>query len=98
MTLTELKYDVLASIFMKPATLQELNAREFLKNCSEYVLDRILMILERNEYAYEKEGKYYAYKKTLKILNKRGYELSDPDKIHDTRTEFAKQVQKLLNQ
>lgn len=74
----EMTMDVAASLWIKPATFEDLYARdiESLKYLSEYAFDRILKSARSKGWIYEKNKKYYCYKKTVvNILNPAGYEL-----------------------
>ena len=70
--------DLSASIYMKPATFEELFKRkiESLKNTSEYMFFKIVKIAEEKNWIYMKDETYYCYKKTVKnVLNPSGYDL-----------------------
>ena len=72
----ELQDKIAASLWMKPATLEDLMKREFLHNIADFQIDRQLFFMERDKKVYMKRGgKYYTYKKFALELNRRGYEL-----------------------
>lgn len=90
-----LAMDIAASLWIKPATFEELYARkiESLKNSSEYMFDRLVKIAESKGWIYLKGETYYTYKKTVKnVLNQAGYEMDLPT---DTRSDFRKEFDRL---
>jgi hypothetical protein len=69
--------DISASLWAKPATLRELNNRDFCKNYSEYGLYNLLCLAKHRGWIYEKQDKYYCYKKTIiDVLNPNEYEIN----------------------
>ena len=72
----QMQYDICASLWLMPGTIQDLSRRDFLHNKSDYGIDRCLQQLERKKLIYEKDSKLYCYKKTVKKLNELGYELN----------------------
>jgi len=63
--LTDLKKDICASLWIAPATFDELVKRDFLHNRSLEGVDRILFGLEQSEWIYAKGEKYFTYKSTV---------------------------------
>lgn len=77
-SLQELKYDILASLYYKGATIDELMDRDFLKTTSQYGVERMLMSLDVCGYIYYRglEDRMFAYKaKSRDVLNENGYEV-----------------------
>ena len=77
--LLQYRYDVLASLYWIPCTLQELAQRDFCKNLPTWYIDEILLKLETLGLVVKrKDGVYKAVKgKAKKVLNQRGYEIDD---------------------
>lgn len=77
--LLQYRYDVLASLYWIPCTLQELAQRDFYKNLPTWYIDQILLKLESLGLVVKrKDGVYKAIKgKAKKVLNQRGYEIDD---------------------
>ncbi len=65
-TIRSLKRDIAASLFIKPASIEELLKRDFLKSKSFYGIDLLLSILEKEKWIYLKGGKYRTYKHVAK--------------------------------
>lgn len=89
--ISELAMDIAASLWLKPATFEELYARkiESLKNSSEFMFDRIIKIAQSKRWIYLKGETYYTYKNTIiSVLNPSGYEMDLPN---DTRSDFRKE-------
>ena len=62
--LLRLEKDIAASLYMAPATLDELCERDFLEYIADFNVDRILMKLENKGWIFvNREGKYQTYKK-----------------------------------
>lgn len=74
MRLTELYEQVAVSLWLLPATLEELTGRDFLANRSEETIDRILFYLENKGWIYRQGDIYHTYKATADRL-KEEYEL-----------------------
>jgi hypothetical protein len=93
--ISTLAMDIAASLWIKPATFEDLYTRkiESLKNSSEFMFDRIVKIAESKGWIYVKGETYYCYKKTVKnVLNPAGYEMDLPT---DTRSDFRKEFGRL---
>lgn len=76
--ISSLLMDIAASVWIKPATFEELYARkiESLKNSSEFMFYKIVKIAELKGLIYLKGETYYTYKKTVKdVLNPNGYDI-----------------------
>lgn len=59
-----LQRDIAASLFMEPATLEELRTRDFLRHYSEESVDRMLMRMESKGWIFiNPQGRYQTYKK-----------------------------------
>ena len=89
--------DIAASLWIKPATFDELYARKIygFENSSEYMFDRILKIAKSKKWIYMKGEVYYCYKKTVKnVLNPAGYEMDLPT---DTRSDFQKEFDRFIS-
>ena len=73
------KYDVLASLYWKPCSLEELVKRDFCSHWPIWYVTSVLANLERKELIKEqKNGIYRVFKtKARKILNQYGYEIDD---------------------
>ncbi len=91
-TLNQMAMDLSASLWIKPATYDELFERKVLKSISEYNFRTIVNIAKNRRYIYEKGDNLYCYKKTvIEVLNPEGYELELPT---DARSEFRKEFDK----
>lgn len=66
MTLKDLKILILCSLYVKPADLNELIERDFLKNTSRTGVDRLLMSMEQDRWIYLRGETMYAYKSAVK--------------------------------
>ena len=73
--LTTLKKDIAASLYMKPATFEELMDRDFLHNRSEYGIDSLLMQMEKDGWIFMRGEKYHTYKKFALSREMDEYEL-----------------------
>ena len=75
--LTQHRFDILASIYALPCTIEELGQRDFCKNLPLWYVQTVLTSLERRGYIVElKSGIYKAVKtKARPILNYYGYEV-----------------------
>ena len=76
--ITELKYNILASLYFKPATIEELLEREFLKTTSRYGVERMVHTLDMSGHIYYRgeNDKMFVYKEPArKVLNENGYEI-----------------------
>ena len=73
--ITDLKYQILASIDSKSCTLEELLKRDFLENLSRYGIERLTFQLLCDDLIHEnKKGKLFSNKKKAKkILFKQGF-------------------------
>lgn len=72
----ELRYDIAASLWIKPCKEDELKERDFLKNIGLYFIQRSLQHLENDKMIYlDKNNVYHTYKSALKELNKNDYQL-----------------------
>ena len=73
--ITDLKYQILASIDSKSCTLEELLKRDFLENLSRYGIERLTFQLLCDDLIHEnKKGKLFSNKKKAKkILIKQGF-------------------------
>lgn len=67
--------EICASLWMKPASSEQLKEREFLKTTSLYGIELLLQMAENKNLIYCKGEKYYCFKKTAKELNIKGFEL-----------------------
>jgi hypothetical protein len=72
--LKELKYDIAASLYIKPCTEDELITRDFLKQRSPYGLGILIRMLEQEGAIYYKDSTICVFKKWAK-KNLIGYEL-----------------------
>ena len=75
MSVTILKKDIAASLFIKPATLKELLKRDFLKNKSAYGIEILLQQMETDKQIYFKGDKYSTYKKYAQSDKMKEYDL-----------------------
>lgn len=75
--ITQYKYDILASIYAIPCTIEELIKRDFCKKLPIWHVHNVLTTLKHRGYIVElKSGIYKAVKtKARPILNKYGYEV-----------------------
>jgi len=73
--LSDIKKDIAASLYMKPATMEELMERDFLHNRSEYGVSILLGIMVRDGWLFEKGETYYTYKKFALSPGMSDYEL-----------------------
>lgn len=73
----DIKMDIAASLFMCPCTEEELLERDFLKNKSKFIIQKLIQQITTDGWIFEtKSGLLCCYKKTVKnILNPNGYEL-----------------------
>lgn len=93
--LKELRHNIAASLFMSPCKEEELFDRDFLKDYSIYVVERMIMQLEK-EALYYKGDVMYIHKKWAK-KNLQEYELdfrTKHEKETAGMTSFARQVLK----
>lgn len=61
--LVELQEKIAASLYLKPATLDELMEREFLEYIADFMVDRFLHRLEGKGWLFvDKAGRYHTYK------------------------------------
>lgn len=76
-SITELKFDILASLFAEPCSGPALCQRDFCKKFAPYIIHIHLMGLVRDGLVKQtKRGQYKAYRtKARKLLNEKGYEL-----------------------
>ncbi|MCP4493171.1 MAG: hypothetical protein GY820_38605 [Gammaproteobacteria bacterium] len=62
----ELHEQIAASLYVIPATLDELMERDFLHNTADFMIDQQLSILLRRKWIYQTaDEKYHTYKKTV---------------------------------
>ena len=73
--LKELKRDIAASLYMKPATFEELMERDFLHNRSEYGISIMLQQMENARWIYIRWDRYHTYKKFALSTEMAEYEL-----------------------
>ena len=59
----ELREKIAASLWMEPASLEELCKRYFLNNRSEFSVDRLVFSLIRDGWLYERGDKIFTYRK-----------------------------------
>jgi hypothetical protein len=52
---------IAVSLFIKPATLEELMKRDFLANIADFNVDRALAHLEQNGWIYRRGQKFFTY-------------------------------------
>ena len=72
----ELKMDIAASLWIVPCSEAELMERDFLKNRSPEMIQRLLLQMETDKWIYMKGDMLFCYGRTVKhILNPNGYEL-----------------------
>ncbi len=75
---TNMAMDLTASLWLKPATWDELYERKVdsLKSANQYMFNSILKMAESKGWIYEKGEIFYCYKKTVKqVLNPAGYSI-----------------------
>ena len=89
MSLTDIKYDACASLWMQPCTFEELCKR---MDKTEYLYWKLINGAISDGLIYEKGNMLYCYKKTAKILNQKGYELDLKEKPEES--EFVKSLRK----
>ena len=63
--LIELQKDICASLWIQPATLDELLDRDFLHNRSPEGIDRMLFQMENKGWVYTRGEKFNTYRKTV---------------------------------
>ncbi len=73
--LTELKKDIAASLYMTPATFEELMERDFLHNRSEFGISMMLQQMENAGWIFMKKEVYHTYKKSALSGEMDDYEL-----------------------
>ena len=73
--LRELKKDIAASLYMKPATFEELMERDFLHNRSEFGVSFMLEQMEKDKWIFMRGNKYHTYKKFALSSEMSDYEL-----------------------
>lgn len=73
--LKEIKKDIAASLYLKPASLEELLEREFLHNRSEWGISVLIDQMIKDEWIYERNDKYHTYKKFAESEEMNDYEL-----------------------
>jgi len=67
----ELQKDIAASLYLEPATLDELSKRDFLSNIADFNVDRLLSVLEYKGWLFiDKQDRYHTYKKIAKKVLK----------------------------
>lgn len=71
-----LQQEIAASLWMLPATLEELKTREFLSHMDEYSVWTVLNMAIKRNWVYSKGDVYHCYKSAAIELNKDGYELN----------------------
>ena len=74
-SLIDLKKDIAASLYMKPATMEELMERDFLHNRSEYGISVLLSLMVNEGLLFEKGETYHTYKKFALSSEMIDYEL-----------------------
>lgn len=73
--LRELKKDIAASLYMEPATFEELVQREFLINRAEFGISLLLNQMEIDKWIYMRGEVYHTYKKFAESPEMSEYEL-----------------------
>ena len=73
--LRELKKDIAASLYMKPATFEELMERDFLHNRSEFGVSFMLEQMEKDKWIFMRGNKYHTSKKFALSSEMSDYEL-----------------------
>lgn len=86
-TTKELQMEIAASLWIKPATLEELCKRDFLSGMAIYGVNTLVNIAISKGLIYEKSGILKCYKATVYTLNEMGYDLYTGDVI---QSEFEK--------
>ena len=89
MSLTDIKYDACASLWMQPCTFEELCKR---MDKTGYLYFKLISGAMSDGLIYEKGNILYCYKKTAKLLNQKGYELDLKEKSEES--EFVKSLRK----
>jgi hypothetical protein len=74
-TIRNLINNICASLWVEPATENELINRDFLSKKSLYGIQKLIQSAESLGLIYLKGNKYHCYRSTLKRLNKEGYDL-----------------------
>lgn len=86
--------EIAASLWIKPATLEELCKRDFLNGKSEYGIFTLVNHGKSKGWIYEKNDVYYTFKKcVVDVLNNNGFELTVKA---DTRSDFEKAVARAI--
>lgn len=81
--------EIAASLWIKPATLEELCQRDFLSGKAEYGVFRLLNMGREKGWIYQRNEVYYTYKTcVVDVLNPSGFELTVQT---DNRTDFQKE-------
>jgi hypothetical protein len=78
--ISQLKMDIAASLYIIPATIDELLTRDFLINKSRYGIELMLQQMEKDSWIFFKKEKYYTYKKFALSPRMSGYDLHG---LHD---------------
>ena len=73
--LRELRKDIAASLYMKPASFEELMERDFLKNRAEFGISLMLNQMEKDQWIYMRGEVYHTYKKFAESDEMSDYEL-----------------------
>ena len=75
--LLEYKYDILASLYIIPCSLEELCSRDFCRNLPIWAVDKFLYRLEMDGYIKKTQSGIYRTikKKARRKLNELGYEI-----------------------
>ena len=63
--ITELREKIAASLWMEPTTLEKLCKRDFLKNRSEFSVDRIIFLMLREGWLYERGTTIFTYRRIV---------------------------------
>lgn len=75
-TIIDIEMDIAASLWCIPASLEELNERDFVNHIDQRILFSLLASMKKKGWIYERYETYYCYNKTVvTILNPNGYEL-----------------------
>ena len=74
-SLSGLKKDIAASLYMKPATMNELFKRDFLQNRSEYGVSILLDIMVKDGWLFERGETFHTYKEFALSSEMSEYEL-----------------------
>ena len=75
LSLTDIKKDIAASLYMMPGTMEELMERDFLHNTSEYGVSLLLSFMLKDGWIYEKGETFHTYKKFALSSEMSDYEL-----------------------